>query len=129
MQLSMKVAGQTTQMRFVDGNIYVAAPGQSGKWMKMSAGQAGSALAMDPSQTLEKLKNSGGAAKDLGDGHWQISQAGVTTDVYVGSEGFLDKVETATGATGKMTMTYSDWGKKVSVDAPPKSDIVEMPTS
>ncbi|GAB7007317.1 hypothetical protein JCM18899A_47920 [Nocardioides sp. AN3] len=129
MQLRLKTAGQTTQMRLVDTAIYVQVPGQQGKWMKMSAGQAGSALAMDPSRTLEQLKAAGGSAKDLGDGHWQVSQGAVTTDVYVGEDGYLDKVETSAGAGATMTMTYSDWGKRVSVEAPPRSDIVDMPTS
>ncbi|WP_017936106.1 hypothetical protein [Nocardioides sp. Iso805N] len=129
MQMKIKTAGQDVEMRFVDGALYVGAPGQPGKWMKMDAAQIGSTLSVDPAQTLKQIESSDGAAKSRGNGHWQISTAGVTTDVQVGTDGYLDKVNVAGGATGTISMTYSDWGERVSVEAPPTSDIIATPSS
>lgn len=127
MQLTMKVAGQTTQMRLVDGVVYIGAPTQAGKFMKVDAAQASSLASLDPSKALDELEKVSGNAKDLGDGHWQLSQSGATTDVWVGDNGYLDKVSVSGTAAGAITMTYSDWGKKVDVKAPSAGDIVTMP--
>jgi hypothetical protein len=128
MQLSISAAGQKTEMRMVDNVIYVAVPGQDGKFIKTSAGATGALGGMDPSQALEELEKTSGQAKEVGDGHWRLSADGSTTDLYVGDDGYLSKVEVDAAGT-KMTMTYSDWGKDVHVEAPSKSDIVDMPTS
>lgn len=127
MQMKMQVAGQKTEMRLVDGTVYVGMPGQDGKFVKMAAGQAGTALGIDPTQALEQLEKSGGTAKDLGEGHWQISKDGVKTDLFVGEDGYLEKIEVEGAGSQTITMTYSNWGKDVSVEAPAASDIVKMP--
>lgn len=129
MQMKITTSGQTVEMRFVDSVMYIAAPGQDGKWMKMDAGQMGPRFDVDLTESLKQIEEAGGAAKDLGNGEWELTSAGVTTTVHVGGDGFLDKVEVKGGPTGTMTMTYSDWGKDVTIEAPAKSDIIAMPTS
>ncbi|MDH2415904.1 hypothetical protein [Nocardioides sp. CER19] len=127
MQLRMQVGGQKTEVRMVDGGVYVAVPGQDGKFMKMELGQAGQMLGMDPSQALEELEKSGADAQDLGNGHWRLSKDGVTTDIYVGSDGYLQKIVVSSGSAQTVTMTFSDWGRKITVQRPPAADTVPMP--
>ena len=128
MQLNLDMSGRKTEMRLVDGTVYMAVPGQSDKFLKMDVGGAASQLGVDPSQALEQLEKSGADAEDLGDGHWRISKDGSTTDLYVGDDGYLERIEVE--ASGRsVTMTYSDWGKKVTVTAPPASDVMKMPGS
>jgi hypothetical protein len=127
MQLKMEVAGQKTEVRMVDGGVYVAVPGQGGKFMKMELGQAGQMLGMDPSKALEELEKSGADAQDLGDGHWRLTKDGVTTDLYVGADGYLQKIVVTNGSTQAATMTFSDWGSKVTVERPPAADTIPMP--
>ncbi|GHI05644.1 hypothetical protein AQI88_10605 [Streptomyces cellostaticus] len=73
-------------------------------------------------------KNSNLTADQLAGLKKQLSQAGVTTetvDIWVNGQDLLvKKVEKADMATGAMTSTayYSDYGVKVSAEAPPAAD-------
>jgi hypothetical protein len=129
MQLNLDMSGRKTEMRLVDGTVYMKVPGQSGKFLKMDVGGAASKLGVDPSEALTQLEKSGADAEDLGDGNWRISKDGATTDLYVGDDGYLERIEVKAASGGTVTMTYSDWGKKVEVKAPPASDVMRMPGS
>jgi hypothetical protein len=127
MQLSLDMPGREAEMRLVDGSVYMAVPGREGKFLKMDVGDAGSTLGMDPSQAIEQLVDGGADAQDLGDGHWQLTKDGTTTDLYAGDDGFLERIEVEGDDSGTYTMTFSDWGKEVDVEAPSASDVMRMP--
>ena len=128
MRLSISFGSYTTEVRVVDGTVYVEVPGRDGKFMKMDLGQAGSALGVDPSQALAELQERSGDFKQVEDGHWRAAHDGVTTDVLVGSDGFPAKVQVAASDDRTMTVTFSDWGEKVSVKAPAAGDLVSGPS-
>lgn len=50
----------------------------------------------------------------------------ITYDVWVDGEDLMRRMEFGSGADG-MTMTMSDWGAPVSVEAPPASAVMQMP--
>jgi hypothetical protein len=127
MRMRVSFGSRTTEIRLVDGTVYVAVPGRDGKYMKMDLGRAGSALGIDPSKALTELQEKSGEFTQVGDGHWQARHDGATTDVYVGSDGFPQKVQVTGVGTGPMTVTFSDWGEPVTVTAPSAGDLVRGP--
>jgi len=127
MRLSLDMSGRKSEMRLVDGTVYMAAPGRDGKFLRMDVGDAGSALGVDPSQAIQKLVEDGADAKDLGGGHWQLTKDGATTDLYAGDDGFLRRIEVDGGDAGTYSMTFSDWGEEVDVEAPSAADVMRMP--
>lgn len=52
----------------------------------------------------------------------------VSYDLWLDDEDLMRRMEFTQG-TGGMTMTMSDWGKPVSIEAPPASAIMQMPGS
>lgn len=52
----------------------------------------------------------------------------VTYDLWIDDQDLMRRLEFGNGMTG-MTMTLSDWGKPVTVEAPPASAIMELPGS
>lgn len=125
MDMTMTMSGQEVRMIMVGGIVYMGMPGSEGKFMKIDPAQAGMTAGIDPSQMLEQLRSMEGG-EDLGDGHYRYVQGGATTDLYVGDDDLLERIEVDTGS-GKVLMTYSDWGKDVSIEAPPAADVTEMP--
>jgi hypothetical protein len=51
----------------------------------------------------------------------------VTYDVWTDSDGMLRQTEVELGKLGSVTITISDWGQPVDIEAPPESDVIEMP--
>lgn len=127
MDLTMRMQGQQVRMLMVDGVVYMKMPQTGDKFMKIDAAQAGAMGTFDPSQMLEQLRQMKGG-EDLGDGHYRYSQDGATTDLYVGDDDLIERIVVDAG-TGKIEMTYSDWGKDVDIDAPAAKDVTEMPTA
>lgn len=127
MQLRLSFGGRTTEIRLVDGKVYVAAPGRDGKYMKLDVGRSGAALGIDPSQALDELEKRSGDFELVGDGHWRATHDGVRTDVLVGADGYPAKVQVAGAGDQTMTMTFSDWGQEVTVEAPAAGDLVAGP--
>jgi hypothetical protein len=128
LQLRVSFGSRTTEIRVVDGTLYVAVPGRDGKFLKMDLGQAGSALGIDPSRALEELQRKSGDFTEVGDGHWQARHDGVTTDLFVGDDGYPEKIQVEGVGSQTMTMTFSDWGEKVTVKAPAAADVVAGPS-
>lgn len=52
----------------------------------------------------------------------------VTYDLWIDDEDLMRRLEFGSGASG-MTLTLSDWGKPVTVKAPPASALMELPGS
>ena len=52
----------------------------------------------------------------------------VTYDLWIDDQDLMRRLQFGSGATG-MTLTLSDWGKPVTVKAPPASAIMELPGS
>ena len=52
----------------------------------------------------------------------------VTYDLWIDDQDLMRRLEFGSGAEG-MTMTLSDWGKPVTVKAPPASALMELPGS
>lgn len=127
MDLTMTMTGQEVHMLMVDGVMYMQMAQTGDKYMKIDAAQAGSMAGFDPSQMLEQIRQMEGG-EDLGDGHYRYTQQGATTDLYVGEDDLIERVVVDTGS-GKVEMTYSDWGKDVDIEAPPASQVTEMPTA
>ena len=53
--------------------------------------------------------------------------AELTYDAWFDGEGFFRKMTSDLGEAGTLTMTVDDWGKDVSVEAPPASQVTTMP--
>ena len=59
---------------------------------------------------------------------WSVDEGnGITADIYFNGDGTLQKSVVTGAGTGTITVAYSDWGKKVDVQAPPKDQVMEMP--
>ena len=127
MRLRVSFGSHQSEVRLVDGKVYVQVPGGGGKFVKMDLGQAGSALGIDPTKALDELQKKRRDFTKVGDGHWRAADDGVTTDVFVGSDGFPEKVQVAGGDDRTMTTTFSDWGEQVTVKAPAAGDLVAGP--
>lgn len=116
----------SAELRLVAGAMYVKSSLAGDKWLKMDAASAG-ATGFDPSTFFDQLKSMKGGT-DLGDGHWKVDEGnGVSADIYFGSDGMLQKSVVNGAGNGAITVTYSDWGKKVDVKAPPADQVMQMP--
>ena len=107
---------------------------------------------LDPGAQLESLKDAITKVEDAGEdasGHHyvltvrsdafrelqdQLGGSGkadlpevLTYDVWTDDEGRLAKSVVALGELGTVTMAFTDWGEDVDIEAPPESDVVEMP--
>ena len=51
----------------------------------------------------------------------------IAYDVWLDSEGLFRKMESDMGPAGQLTMNIDDWGKDVSIEAPPKDQVTTMP--
>lgn len=128
-----------------------------GKYIKMSLdGEAGSMLdvsQLDPAQSFKSFNKGITSLKSAGKekvGGLELTRydAVIDTKAVLGDnkaaagvdmpktmnysfsfdkEGMLRRVVTDMGSLGKSTMTYDDWGIKVSIKAPPAKDVTEMP--
>lgn len=78
-------------------------------------------VTVDPKKMLAQMGQSGGAASAAG------MPATLTYDAWLDSEDRVNKMEVDLGKTGTMDMTLSDFGEDVSVEAPPSSQVTEMP--
>ncbi len=74
------------------------------------------------------------AAKAQGQPYQQGMPETITYDMWIDGSDLMRRIEFDLGALGGeaagadgMVMTMSDWGKPVSVKAPPANAIVEMP--
>ncbi|MFT4287582.1 hypothetical protein [Nocardioides sp.] len=129
MSLKMSVGGQEAELRLIDGTMYMKQAALGDKWLKVSSDDLGMTAGIDPAEALENLQEYAGEATEVDDGHYQFEQSGVTSDLYFDDDGFISKMSvTGTGA-GDITMTYSDWGEDVDIEAPDAGDVMEMPTS
>lgn len=116
----------TAEVRLVDGVMYLKSSMAGDKWLKMDSSMAGS-TGFDPSTIFDQLKNIKGGT-DLGDGHWKVDEGnGITADIYFNGDGTLQKSVVTGAGSAPITVAYSDWGKKVEVQAPPKDQVMDMP--
>ena len=114
------------ELRLVEGVMYLKSSLAGDKWLKLDSQAMGSS-GFDPSTFFDQLKNMKGGT-DLGGGHWKVDEGnGVAADIYFDSDGLLDKSVVTGAGAGPITVTYTDWGKKVDVSAPPKDQVMEMP--
>lgn len=127
--LDLTIAGGqagSAEVRLVDGVMYLKSSMAGQKWLKMDSSVAGSA-GFDPSTMFDQLKNVKGGT-DLGNGHWKVEEGnGISADLYFDSNDLLQKSVVTGAGTGPITVTYSNWGEQVSVQAPPKDQVTEMP--
>lgn len=116
----------SAEVRLVDGVMYLKSSMAGNKWLKLDAAAAGSA-GFDPTKMFDQLKNVQGGT-DLGNGHWHVDEGnGISADLYFNPDGTLQKSVVSGAASGPIMVTYSDWGKQVTVQAPPKDQVMEMP--
>lgn len=116
----------SAEVRLVSGVMYLKSSMAGGKWFKMDSSLAASS-GFDPSKLFDQLKNVKGGT-DLGNGHWKVDEGnGISADIYFNSDGTLQKSVVTGASSGPITVVYSDWGKKVTVQAPPKDQVMEMP--
>ncbi len=130
MDLTMSIGGQDAQMRLVDGTMYVKQAQMGDKWIKLDVAEMGGQLEVpDPSDLIKQFEGAEADATQIEDGHWQFNQDAGTADLWVGDDGYIEKIVSAVSGAGEITMTYSDWGKDVDIEAPSAADVMEMPTS
>lgn len=51
----------------------------------------------------------------------------ITYDLWLDDDGVLRQTKVAMGDLGSVTMTLSEWGEPVDIEAPASADVVEMP--
>ncbi|GAA4715016.1 LppX_LprAFG lipoprotein [Nocardioides conyzicola] len=114
-------------------------------------GDMGHALdQLDPARTLEQIEPAIDRVTYAGDGHYELTvdparvskamdlpaQASaqlpdsITYDVWLDDENRLSKMHMelpVAGSESTVDLSASDWGKDVTIEAPPASDITEMP--
>ena len=78
-------------------------------------------VTVDTKKMLAKMGQTGSAASAAG------MPATLTYDAWLDSEDRVNKMEIDLGKTGTMDMTLSDFGQDVSVEAPPSSQVTQMP--
>ena len=78
-------------------------------------------VTVDTKKMLAKMGQTGSAASAAG------MPASLTYDAWLDSEDRVNKMEIDLGKTGTMDMTLSDFGQDVSVEAPPSSQVTQMP--
>ena len=52
----------------------------------------------------------------------------LTYDLWTDDDGMLNQTKIALGDLGSVTMTLSDWGEPVDIEAPPASDVMKLPS-
>ncbi len=128
MSMRLVMTGSTpgeVEILSVGGTVYIKAPDTGGKYMSLSADQAGSMLGFDPESMLSELEGVAGGEK-VDDDHYRYQMEAGTTDVYF-EDDRLSKLVTEGAGIGTVTMTYSDWGKDVEIVAPPAAEVQQMP--
>jgi hypothetical protein len=129
MRLTMTVAGQEMTMLMVDSVMYTTGAQFGGKWVKMDFGDVtsglGGGLGTDPAQMLANIEEFNGSGEEVEDDHWRFSKDGTTTDMFFGDDGYLERIEVSGASAEPVTITYSDWGKDVDIEAPPAADVMD----
>jgi hypothetical protein len=77
------------------------------------------------SEAFRDLQDQLGAA---GSGAADKLPSALTYDLWTDDDGLLRQTEIALGDLGSVTMTMSDWGEPVDIEAPPADDVMEMPS-
>jgi LppX_LprAFG lipoprotein len=77
------------------------------------------------SEAFRDLQDQLGAA---GSGAADKLPSVLTYDLWTDDDGMLRQTEIQLGDLGSVTMTMSDWGEPVDIQAPPAGDVVEMPS-
>ena len=77
------------------------------------------------SEAFRDLQDQLGAA---GSGAADQLPSTLTYDLWTDDDGMLRQTKIALGDLGSVTMTMSDWGDPVDIEAPPADDVMEMPS-
>lgn len=145
----------TAEVRLVDDAIYMDSGLSGGKFVKMqlddAAGTGVDLSTIDPSQALRSFAEAAvdvtyagtekidgdtlhryslqldPAKMGLGKDARQAAPKRVDYDAWFDDEGRIRQIVTTMGKAGSTTVTYSDWGKPVTIEAPPASEVMEMP--
>lgn len=151
--MSMDMGGQKMEMISVAGVTYVKSPlfGGGTKWVTMDpatggapdvsaytpdkiakafTGQTAKVTAKDGDSTtvemdldLQQMMEAMGGSEALGSATANLPDS-IPVTYTIDGDGRPTKTVMDMGA--KMTVTYSDWGKSVSIEAPPKSEVTTM---
>jgi 6-phosphofructokinase len=157
MSMTMDTGGQTLDVRLLDGIMYLKMGQLTGgKYVKMDLSDPNSPLGslggqLDPKSALASLgpavekvvyqgEDSDGKKYRMtvnmrkvmrSQGQRLPSSSGVPKtidyDIWLDDENRFTKMSGDLGALGTMEMTASDWGKDVSVEAPPAGQVTSAP--
>ncbi|MEI2776761.1 MAG: hypothetical protein V9G19_12510 [Tetrasphaera sp.] len=151
--MTMDMGGQKMEMISVDGVTYIKSPlfGGGTKWVTMDPATGGApdvgaytpdkiakafgnqkakVTAKDGDTTtvemdldLKQMMDALGGSESLGSATGNLPDS-IPVTYTIDGEG--RPVKTVMEMGTKMTVTYSDWGKSVSIEAPPKSEVTTM---
>lgn len=112
----------------VDGTAY-AKSADSEMFQAADPSAAGvDAYGFDPTSVLDQVQGFA-SGKNLGDGHFRFTQDDRTVDFFFGPDQLLHRMTMTGGlpADGTLKVRWTDWGKPVTIKAPPKDRVTTVP--
>lgn len=147
--------GTTADIRLLEDGMYMDSGFSGGKFVKVPAEQiaaTGVDLSnIDPSTTARRFAEHASevtyrgveqvdgvalhrytlqldsSALKAGGGAKGAAPKRINQDMWFDDEGLIRRMSTDMGGIGTTVATYSQWGKPVTIVAPPASDVMEMP--
>lgn len=147
--------GTTADIRLLEDGMYMNSGFSGGKFVKVPAEQIAATgvdlSSIDPSSTARRFAESASevtyrgveqvdgealhryslqldsAALKAGGGSKGAAPKQIDYDMWFDDAGLIRRVSTDLGDLGTTVATYSQWGKPVTIVAPPPGDVMEMP--